>query len=312
MARGDLQWCRKIACGRAEAHRTRRVDADGRPDCTGKHGMCGMALRGHAKKLAEAKFQKNLRPARRVRSKLPPLEVTFVPKISHVAPGTPETPTTLVDQTRGYWLWVSPEPPREPLTARACGNAPNKNVAPARACGNAPDQREQLISGARSQPLYMFEIISEYIDKDAASHHLDEGQRRGLKATAFQLSGFLSTNRAYQPAFQWIGNAAVQTTELMKQRRSWALAVLLTALSLSPHMPDIPPWTLATTLESDVVIRGSACKLQPRIIDLVYRCDDLHFLVSLGSGLECDVFSQDSCFHQSSALAAPSPLGNRK
>ena len=270
MARGDLQWCRKIACGRAEAHRTRRVDADGRPDCTGKHGMCGMALRGHAKKLAEAKFQKNLRPARRVRSKLPPVEVTFVPKKSNVARGTPEMPTTLektsCSSTRvGSGCAVSSEPPREPLTARACGNAPNKNVAPARACGNAPDQREQLISGARSQPLYMFEIICEYIDKDAASHHLDEGQRRGLKATAFQLSGFLSTNRADQPAFQWIGNAAVQTTELMKQRRSWALAVVLIAFSISPHMPDIMPWTLAKTLESDVVIWGSACKMQPRI-----------------------------------------------
>ena len=254
----------------------------------GKHGQCGMALRGNAKKFAEEKFQKNLRPARRVRSKLPPLEVTFVPKISHVAPGTPETPTTLVDQTRGYWLWVSPEPPREPLTARACGNAPNKNVAPARACGNAPESPlshavnlcplcQQLISGARSQPLSLFEIICNYIDKDAASHHLDEGQRHGLKATAFQLSGLVSTNRAYQSVFQWIGNAEVQTSELMKQRRSWALAVLLTALSLSPHMPDIPPWTLATTLESDVVIRGSACKMQPRIIDLVYRSDDCQF-----------------------------------
>ena len=239
----------------------------------GKHGQCGMALRGKVKKLAEAKFLKEFRVARRVRSKLPPVEVTFVPKISHVAPGTPETPTTLVDtpcsSTRvGSGCAVSSEPPREPLTARACGNAPNKNVAPARACGNAPDQREQLISGARSQPLYMFEIICEYIDKDAASHHLDEGQRRGLKATAFELSGFVSTNRAYQSAFLWIGNAAVQTTELMKQRRSWALAVLLTALSLSPHMPDIPPWTLATTLESDVVIRGSACKMQPRIFEI--------------------------------------------
>ena len=292
MAR-KLQRCQKIRCGRAEAHYTRRVDADGRPDCTGKHGMCGMALRGHAKKLAEAKFQKNLRPARRVRSKLPPVEVTFVPKKSNVARGTPEMPTTLektsCSSTRvGSGCAVSSEPPREPLTARACGNAPNKNVAPARACGNAPESPlshavnlcplcQQLISGARSQPLSLFEIICNYIDKDAASHHLDEGQRHGLKATAFQLSRLVSINRAYQSVFQWIGNAEVQTSELMKQRRSWALAVLLTALSLSPHMPDISPWTLATTLESDVVIRGSACKMQPRIIDLVYRSDDCQF-----------------------------------
>ena len=236
----------------------------------GKHGNCGQNPRGKVKTISDEKFKKEFRPARRLRSKFSPVGMTSELECSYanVAPGTPETPTTLVDQTRGYWLWVSPEPPREPLTARACGNAPNKNVAPARACGNAPDKRQQLISGARSQPLYMFEIICEYIDKDAASHHLDEGQRHGLKATAFQLSGFVSTNRPYQSAFQWIGNAEVQTSELMKQRRSWALAVLLTAFSISPHMPDIMPWTLATTLESDVVIRGSACKMQPRIFEI--------------------------------------------
>ena len=81
----------------------------------------------------------------------------------------------------------------------------------------------------------------------------------------------MDTNRQYQSVFEWIGNAAVEETELIKQRRAWALAVLLAALVLSPHMPDIQPRILATTLESDVVIRGSACKTQPRIVDLVYR-----------------------------------------
>ena len=277
MAR-KLQWCQKIGCGRAEAHRTRRVNADGRPDSMGKHGNCGQNPRGKVKTILDEKFKKEFRPARRLRSKFSPVGMTFQLECSYanVAPGTPETQTTLLaippsSTSVASGRAVSPETPRKPLAARACGKTSKKNVVPARACGNAQDQRQQRISSANSKPLSLFHLICEYIDQDAASNLLDEGQRHGLKATAFQLSKLVVTNRQYQSVFEWIGNAAVQTTELMKQRRSWALAVLLTALSLSPHMPDIPPRILATKLESDVVIRGSACKTQPRIVDLVYR-----------------------------------------
>ena len=250
----------------------------------GKHGNCGQTPRGNVKKISDEKFKKEFRPARRLRSKLPAVGMTFEPKCSsvNVAPRTPESPTTLLDTppsstSVGSDRAVSPEPPRTPLAARACGKTSKKNVVPARVCGNARDRRQQPISSAPRQPQSLFDVICEYIDQDAASNLLDVGQRHGLKATAFQLSGLVVTNPHYQSVFEWIGDAAVDETELVKQRRAWALAVLLTALALSPHMPDIPPRTLATTLESDVLIRGSACKTQPRILDLVYRSTGCKF-----------------------------------
>ena len=76
MAR-KLQLCQKIRCGRLDQHRTRRLDADGRPDCLGNHGQCGMALRGLVKRQAEEKSNRKFRVAKRLRSKLPPDRVTY-------------------------------------------------------------------------------------------------------------------------------------------------------------------------------------------------------------------------------------------
>ena len=46
MVMRELRFCQRIRCGRLDKHRTRRVDADGRPDCMGNHGQCGLPWRG--------------------------------------------------------------------------------------------------------------------------------------------------------------------------------------------------------------------------------------------------------------------------
>ena len=46
---GKLQWCSKVSCGREDAHRTRRLNAAGEPDCTAAHGNTGKPARGCCK-----------------------------------------------------------------------------------------------------------------------------------------------------------------------------------------------------------------------------------------------------------------------
>ena len=46
---GKLQWCSQASCGREDAHRTRRLNAAGEPDCTAAHGQTGKPGRGCCK-----------------------------------------------------------------------------------------------------------------------------------------------------------------------------------------------------------------------------------------------------------------------
>ena len=123
----------------------------------------------------------------------------------------------------------------------------------------------------------MFQIICEYIDKKETSDHLDEGQRHGLKATAFQLSVSVSSHTACQSAFPTGASDALLTPACVTRRRSWALAVLLTALGLSAHTPpSVTATTLARALEGDVTIRGNALKSQHIIVNFLCRSSALY------------------------------------
>ena len=54
-----LQWCSRANCGRTDAHKTRRLNVAGDPDCTAAHGQTGMAARGCFKK-SNAKADRQL------------------------------------------------------------------------------------------------------------------------------------------------------------------------------------------------------------------------------------------------------------
>ena len=269
MAR-KLQYCQKIRCGRADKHRTRRVDADGRPDCLGNHGQCGMAMRGMVKTQAEEKCKRVFRVAKRLRSKLPPDRVTYAFKLTPEAPGPLLMSVTPTKHTEPSALAANPIKHTEPpalaanhLNACACGELPLPSPP-------SPPPPPSSSQGARKPDASMFQIICEYIDKEETSDHLDEGQRHGLKAIAFQLSVSLSTHKACQSAFPTSASEALLTPPCVRRRRSWALAVLLTALGLSAHTPStVTATTLARALEGDVTIRGNALKTQHSILNYV-------------------------------------------
>ena len=165
MAR-KLQYCQKFRCGRADTHRTRRVDADGRPDCLGNHGQCGMAIRGMVKTQAEVKLKRVFRVAKRLRSKLPPDRVTYAFKLTPEARGSLLMPVTPTKHTEPPALAATPIKHTEPpalaanhLNACACGELP----LPSPPSSPPPPSSSQ---GARKPDASMFQIICEYIDKE--------------------------------------------------------------------------------------------------------------------------------------------------
>ena len=118
----------------------------------------------------------------------------------------------------------------------------------------------------------MFQIICEYIDKEEASDHLDEGERHGLKATAFRLCVTISSHQACKTAFAPRANEALLTPSVVTWRRSLALAVLLTALGLSAFTSSsVTPETLARAIERDATIRANARKSQCSIVNFLHR-----------------------------------------
>ena len=183
-----MQWCQMIRCGRQDKHRTRRVDADGRPDCLGNHGQCGMALRGCMKRLAQEKSNRIFRVAKRLRSKLSPDRVTYALRVRAVAPGPllpPVSPTRHMDPSA---LAANHQ------NARASG-AHQPVTPPVRVKCNSPPPAPTPPSSFQDVLMpnsLMFQIICEYIDKEKTKDHMDEGERHGLKATAFRLSVSIS------------------------------------------------------------------------------------------------------------------------
>ena len=55
-----LQWCSRANCGRTDAHKTRRLNAAGDPDCSAAHGQTGMSARGCFQKSTKAKADRQL------------------------------------------------------------------------------------------------------------------------------------------------------------------------------------------------------------------------------------------------------------
>ena len=55
-----MQWCSRANCGREDAHRTRRLNAAGDPDCTAAHGQTGMSARGCFKQSKATKADRQL------------------------------------------------------------------------------------------------------------------------------------------------------------------------------------------------------------------------------------------------------------
>ena len=118
----------------------------------------------------------------------------------------------------------------------------------------------------------MFQIICEYIDKEKTKDHMDEGERHGLKATAFRLCVTISSHQACKTAFAPRANEALLTPSVVTWRRSLALAVLLTALGLSAFTsPAVTPETLARAIEGDATIRRKALYSRHSIINFLYR-----------------------------------------
>ena len=126
----------------------------------------------------------------------------------------------------------------------------------------------------------MFQIICEYIDKEKTKDHMDEGERHGLKATAFRLSVSVSSHRTCKSAFKTGASEAVLTPSCVTRRRSLALAVLLTALGISAptaHGSDahgllfVTPEMLARAIESDMTIRKMARNAEHSIVNFLYR-----------------------------------------
>ena len=118
----------------------------------------------------------------------------------------------------------------------------------------------------------MFQIICEYIDKEKTKDHMDEGERHGLKATAFRLSVTISSHQACKTAFAPRANEALLTPSVVTWRRSLALAVLLTALGLSAFTSSsVTPETLARAIEGDATIRANARKSQHSIVNFLHR-----------------------------------------
>ena len=118
----------------------------------------------------------------------------------------------------------------------------------------------------------MFQISCEYIDKEETKDHLDEGERHGLKATAFRLSVSISSHKACQTAFAPNASGAVLTPSRVTWRRSLALAVLITALGLSAFTStSVTPEKLARAIEGDATIRGDARTSQHSIVNFLAR-----------------------------------------
>ena len=118
----------------------------------------------------------------------------------------------------------------------------------------------------------MFQIICEYIDKDKTKDHMDEGERHGLKATAFRLCVTISSHQACKTAFAPRANEALLTPSVVTWRRSLALAVLLTALGLSAFpSQSVTSETLARAIEGDATIRRKALYSRHSIINFLYR-----------------------------------------
>ena len=268
---GKVQICQKIRCGRLDKHRTRRMDADGRPDCMGRHGQCGLPRRGKPKSCVMRNFMsyvmRNFRVATRLRSKVSPDRVTYVSKLTSVDPGTrirlslPETRTRDMDPSA---LAANHQ------NARASGALPQARpvLCPPPPSPPSPSSSQDALRPDAS----MFQIICEYIDKEKTKDHMDEGERHGLKATAFRLSVSVSSHKACQSAFPTISNEAVLTPSCVTRRRSLALAVLLTALDISNlGLQFVTPEMLARAIESDMTIRKMARNAQHSIVNFLYR-----------------------------------------
>ena len=282
MAR-KLQMCLKIRCGRLDKHRTRRVDADGRPECMGKHGQCGLPRRGKPKSCVMRNFMsyvmRNFRVATRLRSKVSPDRVTYAPKLRSVAQGTrirlslPETRTRDMDPSA---LAANHQ------NARASGALPQARPV---LCSPPPSPPSPSSSQDALRPdASMFQIICEYIDKaerssSASRFHLDDCERDFLKATAFRLSVSVSSHRTCKSAFKTGASEAVLTPSRVTRRRSLALAVLLTALGISAPTAHgsayglrfVTPEMLARAIESDMTIRKMARNAQHSIVNFLYR-----------------------------------------
>ena len=268
MVTRGLKWCQRIRCGRQDKHRTRRVDADGRPDCLGNHGQCGMALRGCMKRLAQEQSNRIFRVAKRLRSKLSPDRVTYALRVRAVAPGPlllPVSPTRHMDPSA---LAANHQ------NARASG-AHQPVTPPVRVKCNSPPPAPTPPSSFQDVLMpnsLMFQIICEYIDKEKTKDHMDEGERHGLKATAFRLCVTISSHQACKTAFAPRANEALLTPSVVRWRRSLALAVLLTALGLSAFTSSsVTPETLARAIERDATIRANARKSQCSIINFLHR-----------------------------------------
>ena len=224
----------------------------------------------------DEKVKRVFRVAKRLRSKLPPDRVTYAFKLTPEARGSLLMPVTPTKHTEPPALAATPIKHTETpalaanhLNACACGELPLPSPP------SSPPHPSSS-QGARKPDASMFQIICEYIDKEETSDHLDEGQRHGLKAIAFQLSVSLSTHKACQSAFPTSASEALLTPPCVTRRRSWALAVLLTALglcgsgALGLSAPStVTATTLARALEGDVTIRGNALKTQYSILNYV-------------------------------------------
>ena len=279
MVTRGLQWCQRIRCGRLDKHRTRRMDAYGRPDCMGTHGQCGLPRRGKPKSCVMRNFMsyvmRNFRVATRLRSKVSPDRVTYAPKLRSVAPGTrirlslPETRTRDMDPSA---LAANHQ------NARASGALPQARpvLCPPPPSPPSPSSSQDALRPDAS----MFQIISEYIDKAVTEYPLCGCERDVLKATTFRLSVSVSSHRTCKSAFKTSASEAVLTPSRVTRRRSLALAVLLTALGISAPTARgsdahgllfVTPEKLARAIESDMTIRKMARNAEHSIVNFLYR-----------------------------------------